>query len=947
MIISNIQWKIVLGLKIFLMGMVRQFLAHTIITYGLKLPPFLSFIWVWKEAIIWVIGITLLWTFFKNKEYRASILSHKLFLVILISIVVSIFISLSNTLWIHHQSIVDFVVSAKFNFIPLIIFVVGVATSHLLTKEQNKSLLATALLTIKRVIIFSLFRYAILHTIPNILDRIGFSQPGMSIERIAWTPPPSLYLTEFYTGYVRNQWPFGGPLSLGFYLVALWPFFFAFQLYKKKMSDVWGRWLLYIGVVLSTYSRAARWIFLISSIFILLIVYRKYTKYIISLGIAAVIAVAIYITGWWKSELFLRTWSDQWHLEYFFQWLQLVKENWLRGLWAASVWPWSNHIAGVSQIFNPENQYMQIWLEYWLFGVLSWILSYIIIAFHPLKKWIQEWTQWLQKNISKESIAYMWIWISIISLSIAGMVLHPFVDSSSAYPFMLIAGLLFWSYHLYFRHEKSQEIRLSKKEKKYLLKSTHNQEIITNNQDIETKNLLHYLPYIWTIIISMFFILQTYLSFGIHIADNTILLSTIRDIFFGASIAISIVRWWKHILPFLRQYRLPISSITIVIAINIINFIVYTWDKLAIIAGIKYDIFQFIIIGAGLWLWYLISVYNKWSQLSEYIKRFLKISIGIIIIWLIRQIAKNIVPEVFLYFMGYSSPSDFVPYDKPPIYYITWSWGIERLSWLFVGPNTLWFFLILMASVLYSFARNLREKKYLLIGFIIYIAISLLTLSRWAIVGISLQIILLIGYEAFIIGKKTLTESSKSLIFKKIPVIFVTIGACIIALLSVNIWKQDSNTERLGSGETINSILNTKIPLLWYGPWYVWPARHYATDYKDNQKNDYAMLENIYLQTLINQWRLGLALFITIFWSLCYMHDTIRRYLRVCPSIQDTYILQTTQYMWLGLLWLLSIGLFLHIFIDSMVNYLFLLPYTTLIAYSYSNIVWKKYLNNN
>ena len=946
MTISSIQSKIVFALKVFLMGMVRQFLAHTIITYGLKLPSSLSFIWVWKEAIIWVLWVILVWFFIKNKEYRQSLLSHKLFVFIAISIIISIGISLVNSLWIHHQSLIEFAVSAKFNYIPLIIFIVGVGVSHLLTKQQNESLINTALLTIKWVLIFSLFRYGILHTIPNILDRIGFSQPGMSIERTAWTPPPSLYLTEFYSGYIRNQWPFGWPLSLWFYLVALWPLFYAFQLYKKKFSDVWWRWVLYLGIVISTYSRAAQWIFIISSIFLLLIVYRKYTKYIISLWIATVIAIIIYITGGGKSELFLRTWSDKWHLEYFFQWLELVKQNRLRGLWAASVWPWSNHVSSVGQIFNPENQYMQIWLEYGLFGVITWIISYIAIALNPLQQWINSWTDKLKRNISKEYIAYMWIWISILSLSIAGMVLHPFVDSSSAYPFMLISGILFWSYHLYFSNQKYEVVRLTKKERKQELKniSSENNTINSNNTQINPikRNFLSLMPYIWTIVMAIFFILQTFLSFWIHVIDNTIVLSTIRDVFFGISISISILRWWKHILPFLLRYRLQIISILTIIIVNIVYYITYTGDKLSIIAGIKYDIFHFIIIGAGLWLWYLIYVYKKWSELSTYIQRFLRISIGIIILGVIRQLAKNIVPDVFLSYIGYSSPSDFVPYDKPPIYYITWAWGIERLSWLFVWPNTLGFFLILMTSVLYFYIKNSIKKKYILIGSFIYIIISLLTLSRWAIVGISLQILLLIGYEAYIVGGKTFSESNKLFFTKKIPVIILTIISTIIALFSINLWKQDSNSERINSWETITKILNQRIPLLWYGPWYVWPARHYTTNYKDDQKNDYAMLENIYLQTLINQGRLWFILFLTVFSSLYYIHYTILQYLSFYKNSNNLYILKITQYMGLWLLWLLFIGSFLHIFIDSMVTYLFLLPYAILIWYSYSSITTKE-----
>lgn len=74
MIIStNIQTKITWFITIFFIGMVRQFLAHTIITYGFQLPSSLAFIWVWKEVII--VGLSLLigWFTIKNHHYRTQL----------------------------------------------------------------------------------------------------------------------------------------------------------------------------------------------------------------------------------------------------------------------------------------------------------------------------------------------------------------------------------------------------------------------------------------------------------------------------------------------------------------------------------------------------------------------------------------------------------------------------------------------------------------------------------------------------------------------------------------------------------------------------------------------------------------------------------------------------------------------------------------------------------
>lgn len=172
MITSSLQSKIITSIKIFFMGMVRQFLAHTVLTYGLKLPSFFSFIWVWKEVIIIGLGLLIARFFWKSKDYRQKILSNKLLMTIVITVIISLGISLANSLGIHHQGIGSFIASAKFNYIPLIIFIVGAGASYLLTREQLESIFSTLLSTIKRVLIFSLFRYGILHTIPNVLDWI-------------------------------------------------------------------------------------------------------------------------------------------------------------------------------------------------------------------------------------------------------------------------------------------------------------------------------------------------------------------------------------------------------------------------------------------------------------------------------------------------------------------------------------------------------------------------------------------------------------------------------------------------------------------------------------------------------------------------------------------------------------------------------------------------------
>lgn len=897
-------------LSIFFFGMIGQFLAHTIVMYGLKLPQSFEFIRLWKEIVViilWIGATILLWN---NNDYKQKFLNNKTITYNILVIIISFIISMTNSLLIHHQSIITFLVSAKFNYIPLIIFCCWLLVSQILQKEQHETVLDTIVKTIKYVLVFSLIWYGILHTIPNILDRIGFAQPGDSIEWTANTPPPSLYLTEFYSWYVRNQWPFWWPLSLWFYLIGLWPLFFTKVLYKQKLSDTRWRRILYISIVMSTYSRAAWWMFFLSSLLIALILYRKYTKYIIWWGIISIVLLFLYIKWWGTSEMFLRTWSDKWHLEYFTQWMELVSQNRLRWLGASSVWPWSNHIEWITKVFNPENQYMQIWLEYGLLWLLWWLFAYITIAKDSIKKSFSLWFSNTEYN--KDDILFIWIGISIVSLWIGGMVLHPFADSSSIYPFMMMAWLLLGNY----RENKEISKKIS------LHTSKINFAFLKNWK-------------IWTIIISCLFTIQTIIVSGLHIIDSNIIISTLRDIVFWWSILISCIYYKNYIVWFIKRYYGIVIPIVILTSLNIIYFIIYNQDKVHTIAGIKYDIFFFRILWWSLWIGYLLQKLQKWDIILSYIKWFAKFIIILLWIWVIRQISKTLYPELFTHYLWFNSPNDFIPFTKPPIYYITGSGGIQRLSGLFVWPNTLWFFLILISSFLYySYKEFIIQRKNFRI-ILLYVIVCISTLSRWVIIWLTIQSYIVIFLNNYIIWKDTFMNSLKNNIIKKALITGISTIVWIIAFIWINQRKQESNTERFWALDNSLHIVS-EISLLGKWPWYVWPAQHYEKDYINHQKNTLSMLENIYLQITINQGILWILSFFMVFAFLIQYHLSIKTSLQLWESnMRDYNISIVTQYLGIWLISLLSIGRFLHIFIDSMVNYLFFILYWVCIWYSY------------
>lgn len=899
-------------ISIFFFWMIGQFLAHTIVMYGLKLPSSFEFIWLWKEVIIGILWLWSLYIFQKYKDYQDKILQNKNILLIIGIIIGSFIISLLNSVIIHDQSIVTFLVSAKFNYIPLIILSCGLLISQILTFEQYNKIIIIIITTIKYVLIFSVIWYCIIHTIPNILDRIGFAQPGDSIERTTNSPPPSLYLTEFYSWYVRNQWPFWWPLSLWFYLIAFWPLFFAKLLYKKNLSDTRWRRLLYISMVLSTYSRAAWWMFFVSCLLIGLIIYRKHTKYIIWWAITAIIWIFVYIKLWGNSEIFVRTRSDKWHIEFFQQGVDLIKQYWLWWLGAASVWPGSNHIEWVQEVFNPENQYMQIWLEYGLFWLLWWLISYIIIIKQSITKWFH--IRIDKINYNSDDLVFIGISISILSLGIGSMVLHPLIDSSSMYPFMLFAGLIIGKYNF----EKSWN--------KNIINTIAKDTIILSWRKIRT------------IIISLLFTIQTFLVSWFNIINNTIIISTIRDLLFWWLILRTIWYGKNYIIIFIKKYYIIITLSILLFLMNI-SYIIqhFNEDIVHIIAGIKYDIYFVLIMITSLRLWYILKKTNKWYLISSYIKRFWKFILILIIWWVIRQLTKTIYPRFFVEYMWFSMPSDFVPFSKPPIYYITWSGWIQRLSWLFVGPNTLWFFLILFTSIIYYQYKSLLTQKKNRRIILSYILISISTLSRWVIIGIALQCIILLFFENYITGKEK-TISFKNINNKIITWIMITLVS-IISFFWINQRKQDSNTERFWALSSSLELIE-KVSFLGNGPWYVWPAKHYDKDYNLNKKNNLSMLENIYLQIVINQWILWFLILAGIIITLLHYHNTIRIQLinkNITNKQKDYNIYLTIQYLGIGLVSLLSIWWFLHIFIDSMVNYLFFVIYGIWLWYTTSN----------
>ena len=79
-----------------------------------------------------------------------------------------------------------------------------------------------------------LFRWALVYFMPNALKFFGYNRHAY--EGTMGSNPPAAYYTLINKGYVRNQFLFERPLSLGFRLVAFFPFFVLGFLRKKTIK---------------------------------------------------------------------------------------------------------------------------------------------------------------------------------------------------------------------------------------------------------------------------------------------------------------------------------------------------------------------------------------------------------------------------------------------------------------------------------------------------------------------------------------------------------------------------------------------------------------------------------------------------------------------------------------------------------------------------------------
>ena len=285
-------------------------------------------------------------------------------------------------------------------------------------------------------------------------------------------------------------------------------------------------------------------------------------------------------------------------------------------------------------------------------------------------------------------------------------------------------------------------------------------------------------------------------------------------------------------------------------------------------------------------------------------------------IWFIWQILKIFKPDLFMS-MWYGKLDDFYYWNNPPIYYLTSFEWTMRWQWLFAGPNNYGYFLVAFLPLimllwwwtwqeLKDFVKNPIKNLNFLLTILRFVAIAL-TLSRSAILWTAVVI-------AFL-ARDWIKEH------KKISIWILCILIAWIVWLSF--LKPESTLGHFKAN--ISYIGDIVDHPLWYGLGSSGPAVHH----------EWTMLpENYFMQIMLDVWSVGFILWCVVIFGILMIFRAIENNFKKWKnSGEDAAVFLQRRSLLLWRIALLIMWLFLHVFEDSMVNYLFFCIFGILSGY--------------
>lgn len=370
----------------------------------------------------------------------------------------------------------------------------------------------------------------------------------------------------------------------------------------------------------------------------------------------------------------------------------------------------------------------------------------------------------------------------------------------------------------------------------------------------------------------------------------------------------------KYLKKYLLNWKYPWIVFIIMIIWGIVVSLLKDKTLFDMFIWIKYWFFYMLILLTASFIWFIKKEIDSWKLV---INRNLKIIwywlIGIMIVWFIWQWAKLLWPDFFMN-IWYWPLNDFFFGENPPIYYLTWfKWTLRRQG-IFSGPNNYWYFLvaflplILLINKYRRFFKNSKYNEYCKYWIIwLWILAILFTLSRTAILW-SAIVFIVINLERI---RKNKLKS------------WIILFLWLISIVWLSFLKDSSTLNHIvAKFGSLKYVIDNPI---WMGLGTAWPAIHH---------NWSILPENYFLQVMLDIWTIWFIIWAFFWYLIININKKIRGNLKEYKKNTD-YILW--RYLNISLFCLMFMWLFLHVFEDSMVNYLFFVTYWIFIWYFSNN----------
>lgn len=427
------------------------------------------------------------------------------------------------------------------------------------------------------------------------------------------------------------------------------------------------------------------------------------------------------------------------------------------------------------------------------------------------------------------------------------------------------------------------------------------------------------LTFVWifSLFTALYHIIVTTLWYGLLDWQYPQIWAMIRDgtwLLFVLIIFLANYKSWKS---YLKKRKNVWISMIVLIAFSVLVSLLNGKELFNMIVGIKYDFYYLIILLSSTILWFMgLKKLNK-NRLKKILHYAQYILIWIVVVGFLWQIKKFFNIDWFEK-IGYGPIGDFVFWANPPVYYRTWPWGISRWQGLFSWPNNYGYFLVALFPVALLWRKPTIKKLKDVIKLNIHEILNIWILLAWvAAIVLTLSRTALIWWviALLFVNKKWIIKNKKT---------SAIIGIILLWwLVALSILKWWSTLEHLASKiEWIQFAMNNS---LWYGLGTAGPAIHHGGT---------ILPENYFLQLMIDIGTVGFILWIITLFQILSINKKIQNFFANNKTewYNQTLYLHLNRIL-IGRSCLLIMWFLLHVFEDSMVNYLFFIPYGILIWY--------------